>query len=66
MTYIKKMENIECNNAIKRLFNNINMEEIKKFICNIEGMSSTRKIFYGKIIELRYEIIKNVYESMYK
>ena len=64
MTYIKKMENIECNNAIERLFNNINMEEIKKFICNIGGMSSTRKDFYSKIIELRYEIIKNVYESM--
>ena len=64
MTYIKKMKNIECNNSIKRLFNNINMEEIKRFIYNIEGMSSTRKNFYSKIIELRYKIIKNVYESM--
>ena len=61
MTYIKQMENEECNNAIKRLFASINMDQIKKFIDSIECMSKIRKDFYKKIIEQRYEIIKKVY-----
>ncbi len=60
MTYIKQMKNEECNNAIKRLFNNINLTEIKKFIDNIECMSEVRKEFYKKIIEQRYNVIKEV------
>ena len=64
MTYIKQMENEECNNAIKRLFANINIEEIKKFIDNIECMSDIRKEFYKKIIEQRYDVIKGIYEHI--
>ena len=64
MTYIKQMKNKECNNAIKRLFANINIIEINKFIDNIECMSNVRKEFYKKIIEQRYDIIKNVYEHI--
>ncbi len=64
MTYIKQMKNEECNNAIKRLFTNINIDEIRKFINNIECMSDIRKEFYKKIIEQRYEIIKGVYENI--
>ena len=64
MTYIKQMENDECNNAIKRLFSNINIDEIKKFIDSIECMSDVRKEFYKKIIEQRYEIIKKIYENI--
>lgn len=61
MTYIKQMKNEECNNAIKRVFTNINMDEIKKFIDSIKCMSDVRKEFYKKIIEQRYEIIKMAY-----
>lgn len=64
MTYIKQKENEECNNAIKRLVANINMDEIKKFVDSIECMSDVRKEFYKKIIEQRYNIMKNVYESI--
>ena len=64
MTYIKQMKNEECNNAIKRLFANINIIEINKFIDNIECMSNVRKEFYKRIIEQRYDIIKNVYEHI--
>lgn len=64
MTFIKQMENEECNNAIKRLFININIDEIKKFIDNIECMSKIRKDFYKQIIEQRYDIIKRVYENI--
>lgn len=58
------MKNEECNNAIKRLFTNINIYEIRKFIDNIECMSDIRKEFYKKIIEQRYEIIKWAYECI--
>ena len=60
MSYIRQMQNEECNNAIKRLFSNINIEEINKFIDNIECISNIRKVFYKNIIEQRYEIIKIV------
>lgn len=64
ITYIKQAKNEECNNAIKRLFNNIDIEKIKEFIVNIECMSNIRKQFYKSIIEQRYEIIKDVYEKI--
>ena len=64
MTYIKQMKNEECNNAIKRLFANINIEKIKNFIDNIECISNIRKNFYKQIIEQRYDILKKVYENI--
>ena len=64
MTYIKQMKNEECNKAIKRLFFNINIDEVNKFIDNVESMSTTRKDFYKRIIEKRYEILKEIYENM--
>ncbi len=64
MTYIKQMKNEECNKAIKRLFLNINIDEINNFIDNVESMSKTRKDFYKNIIEKRFEIIKEVYENI--
>lgn len=64
MSYIKQMKNEECNKAIKRVFTEINMDEIKKFINSIECMSDIRKEFYKKVIEQRYDVIKGVYEDI--
>lgn len=64
MTYIKQTKNGECNKAIKRLFLNINIDEINSFIDNIDSMSKARKDFYKKIIEKRYEILKEIYENI--
>ena len=64
MEYIKQMKNEECNNAIKRLFSNINIDGINTFIENVDSMSQVRKDFYKKIILKRYEIIKEVYEDV--
>lgn len=64
MSYIKQMENEECNNAIKRIFLDINIVEIKKIINSIDCMSYERRNFYKKIIEQRYDIIKRVYEHI--
>ena len=60
MTYIKEMKNQECNNAIKRLFANIDIDKIENFIVNIECMTDIRKEFYKRIINQRYAIIKNI------
>lgn len=64
ITYIKQMKNEECNNAIKRLFLQININEINAFIDNVESMSKTRKDFYKQIIDKRYKILKEVYENI--
>lgn len=64
MTYIKSMKNEECNKAIYRVFESINIEQINKFIDEISCMSDVRKDFYKKIISLRYEIIKEVYNAI--
>ena len=61
MTYIKQMKNEECNKAINRVWKNINIDEIDKFIDEIECMSNVRKNFYKKIINIRYEIIKEAH-----
>ena len=63
MSYIKQRKNSECNNAIKRIFSNIDINKIIVFIDKIETLSKVRKEFYKNIIDCRYEIIRNVYEN---
>lgn len=58
MTFIKEMKNEECNSAIKRIFDKIDMEKINNFIDSIECLSNVRKEFYKNIIEKRYLILK--------
>ena len=50
MSYIKQRKNSECNNAIKRIFSNIDINKIIEFIDKIETMSKVRKEFYKSII----------------
>lgn len=64
MEFIKSKQNEEVNNAIKRIFNKINIKEINDFIDNIPCMTIIRKEFYKEIINQRYEIIKKVYDSI--
>ena len=66
MTYIKQMKNEDCNNAIKRCFNKIKINDINKFIDQIDYISEIRKEFYKDIINKRYEIIKEVYDELIK
>lgn len=63
-TFIKQSKNVECNNAIKRIFPHINMNKIAEFIDNIECISNIRKKFYKEILEKRYNAIKDVYENI--
>ena len=64
MTYIKECKNEECNKAILRVFKNIKIDEINKFIDGISCMSNERKEFYKKIINIRYKIIQEVYNKI--
>ena len=64
MTYIKQMKNPECNNSIKRVFPNIDIIQINKFIDQTEKISDARKQFYKNILNYRYEIIKNIYNAI--
>lgn len=64
MSYIKDMKNDDCNKAIIRIFKKINIDKINLFIDNISCLSTVRKNFYKKIIDLRYKIISDVYNIL--
>ena len=64
MTYIKSMKNEACNKAILRVFKRIDIDKINKLIDSIDCISNKRKEFYKKIIEIRYNIIIKVYNTM--
>ena len=69
MQYIqdcKENKNKDCIEAIIRIFPQINIEEINKFIMEIPCISNTRKNFYKEIINFRYEIMKEVCEKIMK
>ena len=62
----RSMKNEECNRAIERMVDKIDLDKINKFIDEIPYMSDIRKNFYKKIIKLRYDIIKEVYNKLNK
>ncbi|MBQ3409255.1 MAG: HipA domain-containing protein [Clostridia bacterium] len=64
ISYIKSCKNEECNEALKRIFERINIEKINDFIDGIECMSTVRRDFYKRIINYRYELIQNVYNKL--
>lgn len=64
ISYIESMKNEECNAAIVRVFNNLKISEINKFIDEIECMSKVRKDFYKSIISKRYEMLKDIYKKL--
>ena len=66
MSYIQNCKNEECNNAIKRNFENIDIEEINNFIDEIPCITNIRKNFYKKLINYRYEILKSTYNNLNK
>ena len=64
ISYIKSMKNQDCNGALIRIFEKIDIDKINEFIDEISCISNIRKNFYKKIIFLRYEIIKEVYNKI--
>lgn len=64
--YINSLKNSDCNLAIVRIFDKIDIFKINSFIDNISCMSQVRKNFYKQIIFLRYNFIKKIYERISK
>lgn len=64
ISYIKEMKNEECNKALIKVFNNINLNKIIDFINNIDCISDIRKRFYISLLETRYNILGNVYKKL--
>ena len=62
--YLKSMKNEACNQAIVRIFEKIDLLKINSFIDGISCMSSIRKEFYQKILALRYEMLKDIYQKL--
>ncbi|MDO5557788.1 MAG: HipA domain-containing protein [Clostridia bacterium] len=64
ISFMKDGKNVDCKKAIKRVFKNIDMDEIKSFINETPEISKERKDFYNNILEMRYEIISRVYDEL--
>lgn len=64
ISYIKEMKNEECNKALIKVFKNINLNKIIDFINNIDCISDIRKKFYISLLEIRYNILGNVYKKL--
>lgn len=64
MSYINQMKDEMCNEAIKRVFEDIKIDKIFAFIDEIDAISIVRKEFYKRLIEYRYDIIKKVYDKI--
>ena len=63
--FISSMQNKDCNLALKRIFPKINLNTIENIIEKTEAISDTRKEFYKRIINLRYEkILKYSYDRL--
>lgn len=66
LSFIKDKKNKECNEALIRMFKKINLDEIYYFIDNISCLSESRKNFYKEILDIRYNVLKKVYEQLLK
>lgn len=64
MNYMNERKNSDCNQAIRRVFRKIQIDEMKQFIEHIECISNIRKQFYKKILEMRYEQLEKIFKEI--
>ena len=64
ITYIKSTKNEECNAALCRMFEKIDMNKIQYFIEKIPYMPTVRNQFYINILKVRYSVLKEVFNRM--
>lgn len=55
--FISSLKNKECNDALSRIVNKIDMKQIEKEIDEMPIISDIRRSFYKVILERRYKII---------
>lgn len=64
ITYIKSRKNEECNAALCRMFEKIDIDKIQNFIEAIPYISTVRKQFYINILKVRYSVLKEAFNRM--
>ncbi len=65
--FITSLKNGDCNNALIRMYDKINLDKIFKLIDEIDIISNIRKEFYCKVIEGKYkEILTVAYKRLNK
>lgn len=64
ISYIRSQKNKDCNEALLRIFNNINITKITEFINSIPYISDIRKNFYIKLLNIRYDILNTIYNKL--
>lgn len=65
--FITSLKNEDCNNALIRMYEKINLDKIFEMINSIEVISDVRKEFYCKVIEGKYkEILIVAYKRLNK
>lgn len=65
--FITNIQNEDCNNALIRMYNKVNLDKIFELINGIEIISNVRKEFYCKVIEGKYkEILTIAYRKLNK
>lgn len=55
--FIHSATNPDCNAALKRMFPKINLDDIRRFIDQVEAISDLQKEFYKTYIDARYNLI---------
>ena len=58
--FITSLKNEECNNAIMRMYNQINLKRIFELIDEVDVISDIRKQLYKTVIERKYKDILSV------
>lgn len=58
--FITSLKNEDCNNALIRMYDKINLNKIDKLINEIDIISNIRKEFYKKVIDGKYKKILTV------
>ena len=58
--FITSLNNEDCNNALIRMYDKINMKKIFDLIDEIDIISGVRNKFYKQVIEGKYEEILTV------
>ncbi len=65
--FLSRAENVDCNEALKRIAPRINMESIEKLINAVPCITDLQKDFYKQYLNKRYELmIRPAYELVNK
>ena len=63
--FINSIQNTDCNNALVRIYEKIDLKLICDIVDNAPAISEIRKYFYKTMLELRFEkILKSAYEKL--